>query len=67
LYQSQSLLQANDNNDAIFGLVILVVVEVDASNPQARDGFEVGFGAELGQGVDGEGVVAQDTGLVDLG
>jgi hypothetical protein len=67
LYQPQSFLQANDNNDAIFGLVILLLVQVDASDPQARDRFEVGFGTELGQGVDGEGVVAQDAGLVDLG
>jgi hypothetical protein len=67
LYQSQSLLKSNDDNDTVLAVIFIALVQIDASDPKTGYGFEVGLGAELGKGVDGEGIVAEDTGLVDLG
>jgi hypothetical protein len=67
LHQSQPLLQSDYDHHAVLRGVIFSLVQVDASDPQARYRLEVGLGAELGQRVDGEGVVAEDACLVDLG
>jgi hypothetical protein len=67
LHQSQPLFKSDYDHHAVLGGVIFSLVQVDASDPQARYRLEVGLRAELGQRVDGEGVVAENTCLVDLG
>jgi hypothetical protein len=67
VHQSQPLLEPDHHVYAVFGIAVRVLVQVNASHPQTCYWLEVGLGAELGKRVDGEGVVAQDAGLVDLG
>lgn len=63
--ESQPLLETNDDDGAI--LAPLFLAQVHAANPQTRDGLEGRVWAQLGQRVDGEGVVAQHACLVDVG
>ena len=68
--EAQALLEANNDDGAIVGAVVgvdVVEVEVDAADPETRDGLEGRVWAQLGQGVEGEGVVAEDAGLIDGG
>lgn len=65
--QPNPTLQPQHYNHAIVGRVFFVGIQVHAAYPGTCQRLCARVQAQLGQGVEGEGVVAEDAGLVDLG